>query len=81
MSWLLNFFLGSLLVICAVAAIQIKDNLSAVVILCGYSFLMCVLFAMMNAVDVALTKAAVGSGITTILFITAIFRSTRKTKD
>ncbi|TVM27282.1 Na(+)/H(+) antiporter subunit B [Oceanidesulfovibrio marinus] len=46
-----------------------------------YSFLMCVLWAVMGAVDVSFTEASVGAGVSTVLFIAAVFRTTRRTKD
>ena len=67
--------------ICAIAAITVKDLLSAVVILGAYSFFMCLLWAEMGAVDVAFTEASVSAGIGTILFIAAIIKTTRRSKD
>ena len=69
------------LIICAIAAIVVKDLLSAVVILGVYSFLMCLVWAQMGAVDVAFTKASVGAGISTILFVAAVMKTTRRSKD
>ncbi|HUU40517.1 MAG TPA: hydrogenase subunit MbhD domain-containing protein [Desulfatiglandales bacterium] len=68
-------------IICAVAAITVKDLLSAVMILGAYSFFMCLMWAQMGAVDVAFTEASVSAGIGTVLFIAAIFRTTRRSKD
>jgi energy-converting hydrogenase B subunit D len=48
--------------ICAIAAITVKDLLSAVIILGAYSFLMCLLWTEMAAVDVAFTEASVSAG-------------------
>lgn len=68
-------------IICAVAAITVKDLLSAVMILGAYSFFMCLMWAQMGAVDVAFTEASVSAGIGTILFIAALMKTTRRTKD
>ena len=68
-------------VICAIAAITVKDLLSAVVILGAYSFFMCLMWAEMGAVDVAFTEASVSAGIGTVLLIAAIYNTTRRTKD
>jgi energy-converting hydrogenase B subunit D len=68
-------------VICAVAAISVKDLLSAVVILGAYSFFMCLLWAEMGAVDVAFTEASVSAGIGTVLFIVAVSKTVRRSKD
>lgn len=68
-------------IICAIAAITVKDLLSAVMILGAYSFFMCLMWAQMGAVDVAFTEASVSAGIGTILCIAAIMKTTRRTKD
>lgn len=81
MIWQLDLLILTLVVICAVAAITVRDLLSATVIFGVYSFLMCLLWSEMGAVDVAFTEATVGAGVSTILFIAAIFRTTRRSKD
>jgi uncharacterized MnhB-related membrane protein len=81
MIWQLDLLLLVLVVICAVAAISVRDLLSATVIFGDYSFLMCLLWAEMGAVDVAFTEATVGAGVSTVLFIAAILRTTRRSKD
>jgi len=60
-----------------VASISIKDLLSAAIIFGAYSFLMCLLWTEMAAVDVAFTEAAVGAGVSTVFFVAAVFRTTR----
>lgn len=48
-------------------------NLFAVIILSGvYSFLMATVLMAMDAVDVAMTEASVGAGISTVLFLGAL---------
>ena len=81
MIWQLDLIILMLIVVSAIAAITIKDLLSAAIIFGGYSFLMCLLWTEMGAVDVAFTEAAVGAGVSTVFFIAAIFRTTRRTKD
>lgn len=68
-------------VMCAIAAITVKDLLSAVIILGAYSFFMCLMWAGMGAVDVAFTEASVSAGIGTILFIAAVMKTSRRSKD
>ncbi len=49
-------------------------NLFGVVILSGiYSFLMATVLVAMDAVDVAMTEASVGAGISTVLFLGALY--------
>lgn len=81
MIWVLDLLILLLIVICAIAAINVKDLLSATVIFSVYSFLMCLLWAEMGAVDVAFTEATVGAGVSTVLFIAAILNTSRRSKD
>lgn len=46
-----------------------------------YSLVLAIVFAQLNAPDVALTEAAVGAGITGLLFVVAITRTTRWEED
>lgn len=81
MIWELDFALLLFMICCAIAAITVKDLLHATIILAAYSLIMTVLWAEMNAVDVAFTEATVGAGITTVLFIAAIARTRRSSSD
>ena len=81
MIWQLDLILCIFVVICAVAAITIKDLLAAVIILGAYSFFMCILYTGMGAVDVAFTEASVSAGVGTVLFIAAVSKTKRRSKD
>lgn len=81
MIWQLDIMLLTIVVVCAIGAVWVKDLLSSAILLGAYSFLMCLLWAEMGSVDVAFTEAAVGAGISTVFFISAIYVTTRRTKD
>lgn len=81
MIWQLDLLVLSLVVICGVGSLMIKDLLGAAILFGAYSFMMCVLWAVMGAVDVAFTEAAVGAGVSTVFFVAAVFHTTRRTKD
>lgn len=81
MIWLVDILILTIVVICALGAIYVRDLLSSAILLGAYSFLMCILWTEMGAVDVAFTEAAVGAGISTAFFIGAIYQTTRRTKD
>lgn len=66
-----------LIVIIAIAAITLRDLLSAIMLLGAYSFLMALVWVEMQSVDVGFTEAAVGAGATTAFFIAALSRTTR----
>ena len=38
-------------------------------------------FVVLDAVDVAFTEASVGAGVSAVLFVAAVFRTSRRTKD
>ncbi|HIC91822.1 MAG TPA: DUF4040 domain-containing protein [Syntrophaceae bacterium] len=81
MIWQLDLMLLTFVTICAIAAITVKDLLSAVVLLGAFSFFMCLLWNEMGSVDVAFTEAAVGAGVSTAFFVAAVYNMTRRTKD
>jgi len=81
MIWQIDLLILTMVVLCAVTAINLKDLLSATVVFGVYSFLMCLLWAEMGAVDVAFTEATVGAGVSTVLFLGAILRTSRRSKD
>ena len=78
MIWQLDLSVLTLIVICAFATIMVKDLLSAAIIFGAYSFLMCLLWTEMGAVDVAFTEASVGAGVSTVLFFAAVYQTTRR---
>jgi energy-converting hydrogenase B subunit D len=64
-------------VVLAIAAITLRDLLSAVILLGAYSFLMALIWVELQSVDVGFTEAAVGAGATTAFLIAAISKTTR----
>ena len=56
-----------------VVAMALQRNLFAAVVLFGiYSFLMATVLVALDAVDVAMTEAAVGAGVSTVLMLGAL---------
>lgn len=81
MHWQIDLFILTLIIVCALGAINVRDLLGAAVLFGAYSFLMCLLWAIMGAVDVAFTEASVGAGVSTVFFVAAVFQTTRRSKD
>ncbi len=81
MAWQLDLLLFVLIIVAAIVALRVRDLLAAVAALGAYSFFAAVLFAEMGAVDVAFTEAALGAGVTTVLFVIAIFVTRRRSED
>ena len=81
MIWQIEIVILVIVMILAVGALSVKDLLGAAILFGAYSFMMCLLWAIMGAVDVAFTEASVGAGISTVLFVAAVFRTSRRTRD
>ncbi len=81
MIWQLELIILLLVIVCAVAAITVRDLLSSALLLGAYSFLLCLIWAVMGAVDVAFTEATVGAGVSTVFCVAAVFHTTRRSKD
>ncbi len=81
MSDALSLVLLALLVVTALAATFSRDLLAAVIVFSGYSLVMALLWQRLQAPDLALTEAAVGAGVTTVLFVTAIFKTQRMEEE
>lgn len=56
------------LIVCAVSVAFAKDLLASIVIFMSYSLIMCVIWVLLQSPDLAITEAAVGAGVTSILF-------------
>jgi uncharacterized MnhB-related membrane protein len=81
MIWPVDLIIMVLVMICGIGAIMVRDLLAAAILFGAYSFLMCLLWAIMGAVDVAFTEASVGAGVSAVFFVAAVFRTSRRTKD
>lgn len=67
-------FVGILMIISAIYAIEAKKMLDSFISLSLLSLLSVFLFVIMKAPDVAITEAAVGAGLTTAVLILALQR-------
>lgn len=68
------YFLLGFLIVCAVSVALTKDLLAAVLIQMGYSTIMSVIWLMLESPDLAITEAAVGAGVTGVLFFATLKR-------
>ena len=75
------------LVVCAVSVSFSKNLLNSILIFMSYSLVMSVIWILPESPDLAITEAAVGAGITSVLFfitlkkIHAIMKSDEEEKD
>ena len=81
MIWQLDLIILRMVIICGISAISIRDLLGSAIMFGAYSFMMCLLWSIMGAVDVSFTEASVGAGVSTVFFVAAVFRTTRRTRD
>ncbi|MBL4666990.1 MAG: DUF4040 domain-containing protein, partial [Sneathiella sp.] len=64
-----SIFLMLLLVASAFAVLYVRNLFVATMLLSAVSFIMALIFVTLDAVDVAFTEAAVGAGISTVLYL------------
>ena len=60
-----SYILVAFLIVCAVAVCLNKNLLTSIVIFMSYSVIMCII---LESPDLAITEAAVGAGVTSLLF-------------
>ena len=75
-SEIIQIALLAFLVIAALAVSFYKNLMQAILIFMGYSTIMSIIWLFLESPDLAITEAAVGAGVTTVLF----FITLKKTK-
>nr|WP_304954987.1 hydrogenase subunit MbhD domain-containing protein [uncultured Acetatifactor sp.] len=60
------------LVVCAIAASLSKKLLNTILIFMSYSLIMSIIWVLLESPDLAITEAAVGAGVTTVLFLVTL---------
>lgn len=79
--WQFDILILILVIATAIIALSLKDLVSSAVTFGAYSLLMCLMWTEMLAVDVAFTEAAVGAGVSTVLFLGTALHVKRRSKD
>ena len=64
----IELILLGFLIVCAIATCLSKNLLTSVVIFMSYSLIMAIIWFLLQSPDLAITEAAVGAGVTSILF-------------
>lgn len=62
------------LIVCAIATALTKKPMQAVIIYMAYSVIMSVIWILLESPDLAITEAAVGAGITSVLLFLTLRR-------
>ncbi len=77
LTMIFQYLLLIFLVVCALAVARTRDLLGAVIIFASYSLIMAIVWQQLEAPDVAITEAAIGAGVTSLLFIVVISKTRR----
>ena len=78
LSEIFKIILIVLLIGCAIAVNLTPSLLQAVIIFMSYSSLMCLLWILMESPDLAITEAAVGAGVSGLLFLQTLRKIRRE---
>jgi len=65
----------------ALLALLVRDLLGTVVLMGVFSLVSCLVFYILGAPDVALTEAAVGTGVGTVVFIWIVYKTERRDRS
>lgn len=65
---LFEYVLLTFLLICAISVSLSKNLLNSILIFMSYSLVMSIIWISLESPDLAITEAAVGAGVTTVLF-------------
>jgi len=67
-----NLALLGMLIVCALAVSFTKNLLTSLIVYMAYSLIMTVIWMLLESPDLAITEAAVGAGITSVLFFVTL---------
>ena len=67
-----TYLLMLFLVVCAVAVTLSKKLLNSILIFMSYSLVMSIIWMLLESPDLAITEAAVGAGVTSVLFFVTL---------
>ncbi|MDD2959069.1 MAG: DUF4040 domain-containing protein [Lachnospiraceae bacterium] len=69
---LFTYILMGFLIVCAVSVSFSKNLLNSILIYMSYSLVMSLIWIILESPDLAITEAAVGAGVTTVLFFVTL---------
>ncbi len=67
-----SYILFGILIVCAVSVTFSKNLLNSVLIFMAYSLVMSIIWMLLESPDLAITEAAVGAGVTSVLFFATL---------
>jgi uncharacterized MnhB-related membrane protein len=69
---LFSYILLGFLVVCAISVSVSKNLLNSIAIYMSYSLIMSIIWIILESPDLAITEAAVGAGVTSVLFFVTL---------
>lgn len=72
MTQIFTYILMGFLIICAISVTFSKNLLNSVLIFMSYSLIMSIIWMLLESPDLAITEAAVGAGVTSVLFFVTL---------
>lgn len=81
MMTVLFIVISTVMLLAALLAIHMKSLLGAVIAVGVVSLFVSILFLILGAPDVAMTEAAIGAGLSTVIFLFALSRTVGKDAD
>lgn len=67
-----QYILFGFLIVCAVSVSLSKNLLNSIIIYMSFSLIMSIIWILLESPDLAITEAAVGAGITSLLFFVTL---------
>ncbi len=81
MEFVLIVIISIIIILAAIFAILTKNLVSAIISAGVVSLLASIIYLMLSAPDVAMTEAAIGSGLTTVVFLYALNKIRKSGED
>ncbi len=70
----LEFLMLAFLIFCAIGTVCTRNLLSSILVFMAFSAVMSLVWLVLESPDLAITEAAVGAGVDTILFVVTLKR-------
>jgi energy-converting hydrogenase B subunit D len=70
--------IGTVMIVASVLAVHLRSLLGAIICAGVVSLFASIVFLLLGAPDVAMTEAAIGAGLSTVIFLYALRRTTGK---
>ena len=76
-----EYIILTAMIVCSIAASCTKNLLSSVIIFMTYSLMACIIWVCLRSPDLAVTEAAVGAGVSSILFFVTLKNVNKLTEE